>query len=163
MTAFPRERHSLPGCRLRPLELADHPAMARYLAGMDPWASLGYGAEALERYLGRDDEALYRFAVEHGDDDQAGLLALRSPWLRGPYIELLAVFPAHQGKGLGRALMDWTAGRAAQVSANLWACVSGFNASARGYYAAQGFVELASLDDLVAPGFAEILVRRRLG
>ncbi len=160
---FARERHALDGCRLRPLEESDHHAMAAALAGIDPWAGLGYGPETLERYLGRDDGALVRFAVEHGDDGRAGILAVRSPWLRGPYVELLAIFPAHQGHGLGQAVMDWTAGQAAVVSANLWACVSAFNTAARRFYAAQGFAEVAPLADLVAPGQAEILLRRRLG
>ncbi|TAN66464.1 MAG: N-acetyltransferase [Magnetospirillum sp.] len=163
MTPFSRERHALDGCRLRPLEAADCRAMAGRLAAIDPWVGLGYGAEALARYLGRDDGALLRFAVEHGDDSRAGLLAVRSPWLRGPYIELLAIFPAHQGHGLGRVVVEWAAGQAAAGSANLWACVSAFNASARAFYATRGFIEVAPLDDLVAPGQAELLLRRRLG
>ena len=158
--AFACERHALAGCRLRPLEEADHAAMAAQLAGIDPW---GYGAEALARYLGRDDGALFRFAVGQGGEDRAGLLAVRSPWLRGPYIELLAIFPAYRGRGLGGAVIAWTAGQAAMASANLWACVSGFNAAARGFYAGQGFVEVAPLDELVAPGQTEILLRKRLG
>jgi diamine N-acetyltransferase len=164
MTAppFARQRHALDGCRLRPLEKSDHRAMAELLAGIDPWASLDYGAEALERYLGRDDAGLIRFAVEHGDDIRAGILAVRSPWLRGPYIELLAVFPRHQGHGIGRALLEWTTGQAAAVAANLWACVSDFNTAARRFYAARNFIEVAPLDDLVAPGRAEILLRKKL-
>lgn len=160
---FARQPHRLDGCRLRPLEPSDLGVLAGRLAGIDPWAGLGYGAAALELYLGRDDGALSRFAVGHGADDRAGILAVRSPWLRGPYVEVLAIFPPHQGHGLGRAVMEWTAGQAALLSANLWACVSAFNTAARGFYAAQGFAELAPLDDLVAPGQAEILLRRRLG
>lgn len=163
MSPFARQRHALDGCRLRPLDPSDHAAMAETLSVMDPWVSLGYGATALQRYLGRDDDGLYRFALEHGEDSRAGLLAVRTPWLRGPYVELLAVFPAHQGHGFGRVMLDWAAGQAAGMSGNLWACVSAFNASARAFYAAQGFAETAVLDDLVAPGMAEILLRRRLG
>ena len=86
LTPFARQRHALGGCRLRPLEIPDHRAMADHLAGLDPWRGLGYGAEALERYLGRDDSALVRFAVEHGEDDRAGLLAVRSPELWRSYL-----------------------------------------------------------------------------
>ncbi|OAN52260.1 hypothetical protein A6A04_00775 [Paramagnetospirillum marisnigri] len=163
MSPFSPERHALDGCRLRPLEPADCRPMAEALAAQDPWLSLGFNATALERYLARDDAALARFAVERGEDGRAGLLAVRWPWLRGAYIELLAVFPAHQGRGLGGAVVDWVAGQTAGITPNLWACVSDFNASARVFYAARGFVEVAPLEDLVAPGRAEILLRRRSG
>ncbi len=144
----------------RPLAPSDRRALALALAGIDPWAALGYGALALEDYLGRDDPALARFVVE-ADGDIAAVIALRSPWLRGPSIELLAVFPGHQGRGLGGTLLEWAAARAAG-SANLWACVSAFNAGARRFYTAHGFAEAAALADLVAVGETEILLRRRL-
>jgi ribosomal protein S18 acetylase RimI-like enzyme len=145
------------------LEPSDHRALAERLAQIDPWAGLGYGAEALARYLGRPDPALIRFAVEHGEDSRAGLLAIRHPWLRGPYMEMLAIFPAHQGHGLGATVVAWAAAQARMNSANLWACVSDFNAPARRFYAAQGFMEVAPLDGLVSPGQSEILLRKRLG
>jgi GNAT superfamily N-acetyltransferase len=151
--------------QLRPLEAADAAplaaALAAALAAIDPWARLGYGAGALERYLTREDPALNRWAIERRGE-VAGILALRSPWLRGPYVELFAVLPAHQGSGLGGAVMEWAARRAAEVSRNLWACVSDFNAPARAFYARHGFEEVGPLDGLVQPGVAEILLRKRL-
>ena len=159
---FARDRHALDHGRLRLLEPADRQPLAEALAVLDPWASLGYGPTALESYLGRDDPALIRFVIERGDDDRAGILAVRYPWLRGPYIEMLAVFPAHQGLGLGRTVMAWTMAQAAMVAPNLWVCVSAFNSAARAFYAAQGFIEVAPLDGLVAPGESELLLRRRL-
>ena len=162
MSPFPLERHALAGCRLRPLEAEDCAPLAEALAGIDPWALLDYGAAALARYLAREDAALARFVVEHGEGGRAGILALRHPWLRGPYIEMFAILPGHQGQGLGRTVMDWAAVRAAEAAPNLWACVSDFNAAARAFYAASGFAELAPLDGLVSPGRSEILLRRRL-
>lgn len=162
MSPFLPERHALAGARLRPLEAADCLPLAESLAGLDPWARLGYGAPALAAYLGREDPALSRFVIERGEDGAAGILALRWPWLRGPYLELFAILPAHQGHGLGRTVMDWSASRAGQAAPNLWACVSDFNTAARGFYAANGFAEVAPLDGLVMPGNAEILLRRRL-
>lgn len=155
------EAHALEGCLLRGIEPGEAAALAQALASMDPWKRLGYGAAALHRYLERDDPALSRRVIEHGGEC-AGLLALRSPWLRGPYIELFAVLPPFQGHGLGGTVMEWAARHAAGITPNLWACVSDFNASARAFYARHGFAEVAGLDDLVAPGNAEILLRRRL-
>ncbi|HLO77140.1 MAG TPA: GNAT family N-acetyltransferase [Magnetospirillum sp.] len=142
----------------RPLVAADIPALAAALAGMDPWLTLGYSATGLAAYLGREDGALMRVVIEH-DGAPAAVLALRRPWLRGPYVELLAVLPQAQGAGFGRALVEWAAG---QGGGNLWACVSAFNSAARRFYAGMGFVEVAPLPDLVADGQAEILLRRRL-
>ena len=161
MNPFHPGPHDLPGCRLRPLAGTDTAMLAAALVELEPWRTLGYAATALAAYLGRDDSALSRFVVErHGQ--AAGLLAIRWPWLRGPTIELLALLPVAQGGGLGRQVVAWTAAEAKPVAANLWACVSAFNAPARAFYAALGFVEAATLPDLVTPGFDEILVRKRL-
>ncbi len=152
---------ALDGGTLRPPTAADAAPLALMLAAMDPWARLGYSAAALERYLGREDAALTRWIVgRHGET--AGVLALRSPWLRGPYVELFAILPPHRGHGLGGTVMDWAAKGAAEIAPNLWACVSDFNAPARAFYARHGFAEMGPLDGLVMPGSAEILLRKRL-
>jgi ribosomal protein S18 acetylase RimI-like enzyme len=152
---------ALDGAILRPLEPADAPVLAQTLTAMAPWARLGYGAAALEGYLKRQDPALTRWVIER-NGTAAGLLALRFPWLRGPYIELLAILPHFQGNGLGGTVMDWAARHAAEIAPNLWACVSDFNAPARAFYARHGFEEVTELDGLVTAGMSEILLRRRL-
>jgi GNAT superfamily N-acetyltransferase len=142
---------------IRPLEDADTPALAEALAAMDPWARLGFSAKGLAAYLTRPDPALRRMVLLR-DGQPAGVVALRAPWLRGPFIELLAILPGHQGAGLGRAAIQWAV---EQAGGNLWVTVSAFNESARAFYAATGFQEVASLPDLVAEGFEEVLMRRR--
>lgn len=141
---------------IRPLAAAEIPALAQALVELDPWRRLGFSAAGLAAYLGREDPALSRVVTER-NGAPAAVLALRKPWLRGPYIELLAVLPAARGAGLGHALVQWAA---AQGGGNLWACVSDFNAPARAFYARQGFAEVAPLPDLVAAGEGEILLRR---
>lgn len=142
---------------IRPLAVADIADMAPALATMDPWRTLGYTASGLAAYLERDDAALIRVVAER-EGRVAGLLALRRPWLRGPYIEMLAVLLGAQGGGFGRMLVDWAAAQAG--GGNLWACVSTFNHPARAFYAHAGFTEVAPLADLVAAGQDEILLRR---
>ena len=159
MSAFGRQTHDLGGCRLRPLEAADAAPLAAALVELDPWRTLGFRQEPLADYLERDDAALARFVVER--EAPIGLVAVRSPWLRGPSIELLALLPAAQGTGIGGQLVAWAAAQAAPA-ANLWACVSAFNAPARAFYARHGFVETATLRDLATAGFDEILLRKRL-
>ncbi|MDA8231825.1 MAG: GNAT family N-acetyltransferase [Magnetospirillum sp.] len=158
---FARQPHAIGSDRLRPLDEGECASLAGILVTLDPWQTLGFQADALARYLARGDDALARFVLESGGAP-AGILAVRSPWLRGPYIELLAVLPGAQGSGLGRRMVEWAAGQAAATSSNLWACVSAFNARARAFYGRVGFIETATLPDLVTAGFDEVLLRRRL-
>lgn len=137
---------------LRPLADDDIEPFAAVLSGIDPWRRLGYSPSMLALYLGRTDPALTRMVLPG-----RGLIALRSPWLRGPYVELLAVLPEAQGQGGGRRLLDWAEGRG---GANLWACVSAFNHPARAFYARMGFAETAALPGLVTDGEDEILLRK---
>lgn len=143
---------------IRPLVPADIPALAGALAQMNPWRRLGFSDDGLAGYLGRADAALTRMVVER-DGAAIAVLALRSPWLRGPYVELLAVVPDDQGQGVGAALLAWAAG---QGGGNLWVCVSAFNSRARQFYARNGFVAVGTLDDLITSGSDEILMRRKL-
>ena len=145
---------------IRPLAGTEGAALAVSLAALEPWRSLGFTVAGLEAYLRRDDPALRRVVAERAGA-VAGVLALRAPWLRGPTIELLAVLPEAQGGGVGRALVEWAVANAGGA-ANLWACVSAFNAPARAFWARTGFVEAATLPDLIRPGFDEILLRRQL-
>lgn len=143
---------------IRPLQPTDIPALAAALSQMNPWRRLGFSDDGLAGYLARADVGLTRMVVER-DGVAVAVLALRSPWLRGPYVELLAVVPEHQGHGVGAQLLAWAAG---QGGGNLWVCVSSFNARARQFYVRNGFAPVASLSDLVASGTDEILMRRKL-
>lgn len=60
-------------------------------------------------------------------------------------------------------MLGWLEGEArAGRQRNLWVAASDFNTRARGFYAGHGFVEAATLDDLVTEGRAEILMRKRV-
>lgn len=156
--------HDLGPCVLSaPPSGAEAEAIADVLAGMDPWAALGFAASGIAAYLNRDDPALSRYAVRV-DGAVAGVLCVRWPWLRGPYIELLGLAPACQGLGLGKALLGWTEAEARKAGAgNLWVAASSFNQRALEFYRKQGFREIGLVEGLVRPGFDEVLLRKRLG
>lgn len=161
--AFAPRPHPLAGGVLaRPLRTAEAAVLGAVCATIDPYLTLGLSASGLAGYLDRDDPALHRFALVDGET-LAGVLVVRQPWLRGPFIEMLAVLPGHQGAGIGAAAIAWTAAQAALLSPNLWATVSDFNTAARAFYARHGFVETAELPGLVDDRFSEVLLRRRLG
>jgi GNAT superfamily N-acetyltransferase len=131
--------------------------LATACVGFDPYLTLGYRAETLATYLTRPDPSLERHAIET-DGTLAGVLALRKPWLRGPLIEMLALLPEAQGRGLGGQILDRCK---AEAGKNLWATVSGFHHPARRFYARAGFDELCALPGIVAEDKDEILLRWR--
>lgn len=143
---------------IRPLLAADIPGLAASLAAMQPWSRLGYSAEGLGAYLGRSDPSLKRCVDLDPGGRPVAVLCLRSPWLRGPAIELLAVLPQAQGQGRGRDLIAWAVSQGG--GANLWTCVSAFNHAARAFYARHGFIETGRFPDLIQDGEEEILLRR---
>jgi GNAT superfamily N-acetyltransferase len=125
---------------------------------MDPWLTLGYKAEALSSYLLRADSNLNRYCLT-GSGKICGVLAVRSPWLFGPLIELIALFDSFRGHGIGAQIIEWVGG--AFESPNIWATVSSFNKHAQRFYTKTGFEQITVLDDLIKPGWNEILLRKR--
>jgi ribosomal protein S18 acetylase RimI-like enzyme len=156
-----------PAYTIGTLELRDvKPAEAEDLAGritaIDPWRRLGYEPGALRTYFAqRETGARRRLFVEAGQ--AVGAAVIRHPWLRGPYIELLALFPEAQGQGHGGAFIAWLSAQAASRSRNLWVITSEANERALVFYQRHGFEPVGPLDDLVRAGECEILLRKRLG
>jgi diamine N-acetyltransferase len=159
---FGARHYSLARCALALLEeTSEARELAKMLAGLEPWRTLGYTTEGLASYLTRNDPALRRFRIVAGAAN-VGIVCIRYPWLRGPYIELIGLSPAGQGQGLGGDVVTWIEQEVRCEAANLWALVSSFNEAARRFYAKHGFIEIAALDELAAPGYDEILVRKPL-
>ena len=79
--------YRLESCSLQSLETCDIEAVATLLAAVDPWLTLGYSREQLQRYLLRPDPSLRRFSMFANRATPAGILCIRYPWLLGAYIE----------------------------------------------------------------------------
>lgn len=158
---FDAHYYSLPSLALRGLQPADTALISTTLATLDPWRTLGSTATGLKQYLDGRDPALKCFAVQVCAKT-IGVVGVRFPWLRGPYLELLAVFPPAQGQGVGQTILAWMEKEALLAATNLWTVTSEFNTPARAFYQAAQFVEVASLPDLVAKGYNEILLRKPL-
>jgi len=158
---FTAEPADLETVRLEPVDPVRARVLAEAVATLSPWSDLFFTAAGLETYLTRPDPALFRYAVLSGGD-LAGVIGVRSPWLRGPYLEQLAILPGFQGRGIGGGLLGWMEARAAGRAKNLWVLSSDFNEGALRFYEANGFERIAPLEDLVRPGYGEILLRKRL-
>jgi ribosomal protein S18 acetylase RimI-like enzyme len=159
---YSRPFEALEGCTLtRGLSESDAAVLGEMLGGIDPWLSLGVSPKALAGYLLRDDPALTRYVVRVGDFEEiVGVICIRYPWLRGPYIELLGMSDGYQGRGLGGQVLRWAEAEARRESRNLWVVTSSFNHKARAFYRRHGFYEIGPLKGLVSNEVDEILFRK---
>jgi GNAT superfamily N-acetyltransferase len=166
---FLAESYELPACgppggrltlgRLGPQEAE---TLGSAFAAIDPWASYPYPASALTAYFAKDEPGAPRFSLCAGCE-LAGAVGLRLDWLRGPYVQFLGLVPTYQGRGLGKAVLDWIEHEArALAQCNLWVLASDFNSGALRFYERQGFARVAALEALVTEGRTEILLRKRL-
>ena len=158
--AFAAESYDLDGLVLGPIG-DDVRALAAGVAAIDPWAANRIAAEAMRERMQRPLPATFRFALRL-DGRLAGYLALRHPFMRGPYVETIALFPEAQRRGYARRVVDWMAREVEGEAANIWLCVTEWNAAARAAYAAMGFVEVGPIPDLVVAGQTEIFLRKVL-
>ncbi|MGC9196624.1 MAG: GNAT family N-acetyltransferase [Syntrophobacteraceae bacterium] len=129
------------------------------LCSMDPWLTMEYTPEAFESYFLHADPGLARQVIMISGQ-VAGVLSVRNPWLFGPLIELLALFDGFRSKGTGGRVIQWVGNR--YKPENLWVTVASFNLGAQRFYEKEGFEKTAVLDDLIKPGWFEILLRKKL-
>jgi GNAT superfamily N-acetyltransferase len=92
----------------------------------------------------------------------AGVVAVRYPWLKGSYLELIGLFPDRQGQGLGAAILQWMEQETKPWAMNCWVLVSSFNDAAKRFYLRQGFKEIANIEALVSARSNELLLRKVL-
>ncbi len=157
---FSGPTNELRGARLVTLEPGACVTLAAAIVAMPPWSVMRYPADALARFLASSDGGASRYLVEIGGE-QAGAVSVRYPWLKGPYLELLAILPDYQGAGVGSAILGWFEEEGMRLGArNLFVCASAFNARALRFYARHGFQPAATLGALVADGYEEILLRK---
>jgi diamine N-acetyltransferase len=146
--------------RLVALDPRSSERLAAAIVAMPPWSVMNYPADAMAQFLAMADDNVSRYLIEIGAE-QAGAVSVRSPWLKGPYLELLALLPKAQGQGIGARILTWFEQQALTLAArNLWVCASSFNTRALRFYERHGFEQAATLPGLVVDGYEEILLRK---
>jgi ribosomal protein S18 acetylase RimI-like enzyme len=135
-------------------------ALGRAFAAMNPWAAYRSPPGQLAAFFAGPDESCARRAMRI-NGELAGIVALRSPWLAGPYLQFLGVLPPFQGLGLGSAVLAWIEAEAPPGTRNLWLCVSAINTRARALYERHGYQLAAELPQLSADHMDELLMRKR--
>ena len=144
------------------LEDNDIQRVAQQLANIDPWRKLNYKKKALVQYLLNNDSffSCYKI-VDYGEI--AGVFCIKQPWWKGIYIEVFAIFPQFQRRGLGAKAIYWLEERAEQIKLkNLWLLVSDFNQPAYQFYLNKGFIEIGRLEGLIEINSDELLLRKQL-
>jgi diamine N-acetyltransferase len=156
---FTSSQYILNSCSLQKLTQEDAVMLGKTLAQIEPWNTLNYSANRLSSYLCQEEPLLYKFRIVISEQ-LVGVICIRYPWLRGAYLELLAIYPAQQKQGLGKEIMLWFEKEVQQTSCNLWALVSSFNDKAQCFYKRIGFTEIGTIKDFLVSGHDEILLRK---
>jgi len=156
---FTSSHYILNSCSLQELTQEDAIMLGKNLVQIQPWNTLNYSANRLSNYLCQHDPLLYRFGIIVSKQ-LVGAVCIRYPWLRGAYLELLAIYTTRQGLGIGKEVMLWLEEEVQQTSRNIWALVSSFNSKAQRFYKCIGFTEIGTLEDFVISGYDELLLRK---
>ncbi len=132
------------------------------IAAIGPWAHYGFSPARLTEQLAATSDGAVRYQVL-ANAAIAGAVLIRSPWLAGPYLQMLALLPPLQGQGAGTAILDWYEHTARAAAArNVWLCVTGVNVHAQRLYQRQGYQLAGTLGGLMRDGDDELLMRKHL-
>ena len=146
---------------LRAMTAAAADELGPQTAAIGPWARYASEAASISAALQNTTEGSVAYQVRSGTA-LAGAVVVCCPWLAGPYLQLLAILPAHQNRGIGTSVLTWFEAEARDHYRNLWLCVSAFNVAAQRFYARHGFERVATLAGLLRDGDDELLMRKRL-
>jgi len=146
---------------LSPMTTAAADELGPKTAAIGPWAYYASHASSITAALNDRGDGAMRYQVRCGGD-LAGAVVVCCPWLAGPYLQLLAIMPAHQNRGIGANILAWLEAEARDHYRNLWLCVSAFNVAAHRFYHRHGFESVATLASLLRDGDDELLMRKRL-
>ena len=89
---------------MRPLLTEHAQKLGEALAAIPPWSVIGFRAGRFVDALRREQPTMKKFVVLAGER-LAGAIIIQDPFLHGPYLKLLAIYPEFQGKNLGLSLL----------------------------------------------------------
>ena len=136
---------------------------AAWIAALDPWRSLGYGAAGLARFLRRTARGGGVLIAREGGARTGrvvGVLCRQEGVLLGDFVSLVAVRADAAGRGVGRALMARVEDATAQRRRWLFVSADAANRGALAFYRKLGFVRVGRLPDLIKSGHTEVLLRK---
>ncbi len=162
MSSFDDDAYNLGSCSLARLSKEQTISLGIALSRINPWKELGTEPEAISGRCGTKGNKEPGWGIFF-DEKPVGLLQVKPKWLLGPYLELIALLPEGQSRGIGTAVMKWFEHQAVQAkSRNMFLCVSTFNDKAIKFYSGLGFEKVGVIEGLIVDGYDEILMRKRL-
>jgi len=133
---------------------------ARLMASSEPWITLRRNIDATRPFFRAADSQVY---IAHTEGKPCGFLVVRPRGvINSPYIASLAVADGYRSRGIGSHLMHFAEEKFRADAKHLFICVSSFNTRARQLYERLGYTAVATLQDQIIDGAAEILLRKRL-
>jgi ribosomal protein S18 acetylase RimI-like enzyme len=158
---------------IRPFTAADVPGCAQIMAENPLWQRYGITPESAAQRLadGLAQNAAILVAstllpLQTPEDGAGGRPAgfvwyvEKGAFFRSGYIMLIGVDPAHQGQGIGEALMDEAERRMFEKTKDVFLLVSDFNEGAQRFYQRRGYVQVGALPGYVLPDVAELIFRK---
>lgn len=130
------------------------------LATFGPWRTMGIPAEKLFQDLTNPQREVF---VAEQAGKIAGVVILQLGGSLDGYIQLLAVFPEFQNRGLGEKIMQGVEEKIFQRRKNVFLCVSSFNMRAQKFYKKLGYQKTGELENFLVAGQNEILMRKTRG
>jgi ribosomal protein S18 acetylase RimI-like enzyme len=140
---------------------ADFEWCAALMASTDPWITLGRDLQACREAMQLPGYTVWMARDESGAP--LGFLRLHERGVAGsPYIASIAVAEQARSHGVGKRLVAHAEQAFRGKARNIFLCVSSFNTRAQDLYFGLGYRCVATLDDYVIDGAAELLMRKRL-
>ena len=139
---------------------AEARACTARLIEFGPWRTLGIPASRLFRDLTNPEREVF---VAEFSENIAGVLILHSGGAFDAYIQLIAIFPEVQNRGFGKQLVQFAEEKSFCRTQNVFLCVSSFNAPAQKFYERLGYQRVGELENFLASGHSEILMRKTRG
>lgn len=152
-----------PTIAIRKLVATDLPAVTAMLSAIDPWRRLGIDLTDDPLALAAPPVGLYGHSEAGGLPVSVVRFDPRGMMSSQPYISILAVAPAWQGRGIGEELLLFAEARLFECGQNVFLCVSSFNEGAQRFYERHGYEKVGEFPDYFVRGASEWLMRKTKG
>lgn len=127
------------------------------MSHLEPWLTL---KRTQSQALQTVRESGNQLALARHKGKPQGFILWTTVGLLNGYIRTVAVAPQHQGKGVGRQLIEHAEQAILSQSPNVFLCVSSFNPRAQSLYERLGYVQIGRLESFLIPGHDEYLLRK---
>ena len=79
-----------------------------------------------------------------------------------PYLHIIAIKEEYRGKGIGKALLDYSEKIACEMADRLFLVVADFNPDAKRFYERNGYQQVGKIPNLYRPGVTEYVMAKDL-